>query len=96
MSWQDWGDVRHQSRGKKSDLFNEKNKNVRWTSGEAAASDARRVTKAQQKAWEAQQRKKAEAKKKEDERQRRKAEAYRRKEEEKRRKKEEKKARKSL
>ena len=88
MSWQDWGDVRREGRGKKDDLFNPKNKNVKWISGDAAAADVRQATKAQKRAWAEQQRKQAEAQRKEDERQRRKAEARRLKEEEKRRKKE--------
>lgn len=66
MSWQDWGDVRHQSRGKKSDLFSHKNPNVKWTSGDATEVDSRAAAKNHRKAMEEQRKVEALARRKAD------------------------------
>lgn len=64
MSWQDWGDVRKERGDSKGDLFSKKNRNTRWTDGEAAALDKKQAEKAFRKnqAAIAEQKKKAEEK----------------------------------
>lgn len=87
MSWQDWGDIRQESRGKKDDLFSHKNRKVTWTSGEAAAVDSKVAERNHRKAMEAQRKAEELARKKEDLKAKREQEEWKKKQEKKDRKK---------
>jgi hypothetical protein len=70
MGWMDFDDPKKIARGKKSDMFNKKNPNTKWSSGDAVAMDSAKAKRNHAKAMEDQRKKLEAALAKEQERQR--------------------------